>query len=74
MNTTMNAQVTNGSESTLDNSTSSLSAVRAKVTATSKDLAPTIARVALGAVMFPHGAQKALGWFGGPGLSGPKRA
>jgi len=25
-------------------------------------------RVALGVVMFPHGAQKVLGWFGGPGI------
>lgn len=25
-------------------------------------------RLALGAVMFAHGAQKALGWFGGPGF------
>ena len=28
-----------------------------------------ILRVTLGAVMFPHGAQKLLGWFGGPGFS-----
>ncbi len=27
------------------------------------------ARLALGLVMFPHGAQKMLGWFGGPGFS-----
>jgi putative oxidoreductase len=27
-----------------------------------------IVRVALGFVMFAHGAQKALGWFGGPGM------
>jgi len=26
-------------------------------------------RVALGVVMFPHGAQKVLGWFGGPGIT-----
>ncbi|MFO7461284.1 MAG: DoxX family protein [Desulfatiglandales bacterium] len=26
-------------------------------------------RAALGIVMFPHGAQKVLGWFGGPGIS-----
>jgi putative oxidoreductase len=26
-------------------------------------------RVALGVVMFPHGAQKVLGWFGGPGMA-----
>jgi putative oxidoreductase len=25
-------------------------------------------RLALGAVMFAHGAQKVLGWFGGPGM------
>lgn len=28
-----------------------------------------ILRVTLGVVMFPHGAQKLLGWFGGPGFS-----
>jgi putative oxidoreductase len=42
----------------------------ARVLSTSDDLAPVAARVALGAVMFPHGAQKVLGWFGGYGLSG----
>lgn len=29
-----------------------------------------ITRVMLGLVMFPHGAQKLLGWFGGYGLEG----
>jgi putative oxidoreductase len=29
-----------------------------------------ILRLALGVVIFPHGAQKALGWFGGQGFSG----
>jgi putative oxidoreductase len=29
-----------------------------------------ILRVVLGVVMFPHGAQKLLGWFGGPGFAG----
>ncbi len=29
-----------------------------------------IVRVSLGAVMFPHGAMKLLGWFGGSGVSG----
>ena len=28
-----------------------------------------VLRVALGVVMFPHGAQKLLGWFAGPGFS-----
>ena len=32
--------------------------------------APTLARLTLGVVMFPHGAQKVLGWFGGYGFSG----
>lgn len=26
-------------------------------------------RLALGIVMFPHGVQKVLGWFGGPGIT-----
>jgi len=29
-----------------------------------------IARLTLGLVMFPHGAQKMLGWFGGHGFAG----
>jgi putative oxidoreductase len=32
--------------------------------------APLIARVMPGIVMFPHGAQKMLGWFGGNGFTG----
>lgn len=36
----------------------------------STSIAPLIARLTLGLVMFPHGAQKALGWFGGSGFSG----
>lgn len=42
----------------------------AKITATKADIAPALARVALGAVIFPHGAQKVLGWFGGYGFTG----
>jgi putative oxidoreductase len=38
--------------------------------ATADDPALTLARVLLGAVMFAHGAQKALGWFGGYGWDG----
>ena len=37
---------------------------------TNNSFAPTIARLTLGIVMFPHGAQKVLGMFGGYGLSG----
>ena len=29
-----------------------------------------ILRLTLGIVMFPHGAQKLLGWYGGHGFSG----
>jgi putative oxidoreductase len=38
-----------------------------RLMATSDDLGLTILRIVLGVVMFPHGAQKALGWFGGGG-------
>lgn len=34
------------------------------------DSAALVLRVLLGVVMFPHGAQKMLGWFGGYGFSG----
>ena len=37
---------------------------------TNDSAAPLLARLTLGLVMFPHGAQKALGWFGGYGFSG----
>jgi putative oxidoreductase len=37
---------------------------------TNGGFAPLIARLTLGIVMFPHGAQKALGWFGGYGFTG----
>ncbi|TGL64268.1 DoxX family protein [Leptospira sarikeiensis] len=38
--------------------------------ATSNDIAPLILRLTLGIVIFPHGAQKLLGWFGGYGFKG----
>lgn len=37
---------------------------------TSNQTAPLLARLILGLVMFPHGAQKMLGWFGGHGFAG----
>jgi putative oxidoreductase len=37
---------------------------------TNNNTAPLIARLMLGIVMFPHGAQKMLGWFGGYGFTG----
>ena len=39
-----------------------------KLLTTSDDRVLLLLRLALGIVMFPHGAQKALGWFGGPGM------
>jgi putative oxidoreductase len=36
---------------------------------TTNDVVPFILRVLLGAVFFPHGAQKVLGWFGGYGFN-----
>lgn len=42
----------------------------APVVRTDADRGALVARVALGAVMLPHGAQKLLGWFGGYGFSG----
>ena len=37
---------------------------------TSSQPAPAVARLALGLVLFPHGAQHVLGWFGGYGFHG----
>jgi putative oxidoreductase len=36
---------------------------------TDDDVSALVMRLALGVVFFPHGAQKVLGWFGGPGAS-----
>jgi putative oxidoreductase len=49
---------------------SAILALRDRVLATDGSAAPLVARVALGLVLFPHGAQHALGWFGGYGFSG----
>ncbi|HEU5040756.1 MAG TPA: DoxX family protein [Gemmatimonadales bacterium] len=37
---------------------------------TSGDVAALVARLVLALVIFPHGAQHALGWFGGYGFAG----
>jgi putative oxidoreductase len=41
-----------------------------KLINTDQNLTSLLLRITLGVVMFPHGAQKALGWFGGGGFSG----
>jgi len=37
---------------------------------TRDDILPLVLRLVLGGVMFPHGAQKLLGWFSGYGFGG----
>ena len=66
----MTARVTHSTSIEHVDTTTAARGWLAKLTATTTDTAPVIARVALGAVMFPHGAQKALGWFGGHGITG----
>ena len=41
-----------------------------KIIATENSYTTAFLRISLGLVMFPHGAQKALGWFGGYGFEG----
>src|SRR6202047_500746 len=41
-----------------------------KLFATEDNAATSLLRLVLGIVFFAHGAQKMLGWFGGPGFSG----
>ncbi|MBI1768901.1 MAG: DoxX family protein [Bacteroidetes bacterium] len=35
---------------------------------TNNDWAGLVSRLTIGLILFPHGAQKMLGWFGGPGF------
>ena len=41
-----------------------------KIFQTNDNNAATILRIVLGVILFPHGAQKMLGWFGGYGFDG----
>lgn len=41
-----------------------------RLLATRDDVLPLIARLTIALVIFPHGAQKLFGWFGGKGWSG----
>ena len=41
-----------------------------KLVDTDNDIATTVLRLVLGVIFFAHGAQKALGWFGGYGFTG----
>lgn len=40
-----------------------------KLIRTDGSIAQLLVRVALGVVIWPHGAQKVLGWYGGPGYA-----
>src|SRR5262249_5794145 len=41
-----------------------------KLLSTDNNTGIALVRLALGIVMFPHGAQEMLGWFGAPGFGG----
>jgi len=43
--------------------------MRQLIFSTNNDWVGVVLRLTLGIVMFPHGAQKQLGWFGGPGFT-----
>src|SRR5690242_16269370 len=43
--------------------------MRQLILSTGNDWVGLILRLTLGLIMFPHGAQKILGWFDGPGFS-----
>lgn len=45
-------------------------ALARRLVATDSSLASTVLRLTLAVVMFPHGAQKLFGWFGGYGFAG----
>lgn len=47
-----------------------LNSLLSSLVATGDSFAPLFLRLALGLMMFPHGAQKLLGWFGGYGFTG----
>jgi len=49
---------------------SGLNAVLRRLVHTREDALPFVLRITLALVMFPHGAQKLLGWFGGLGFDG----
>ncbi len=44
--------------------------MKKKIFITTDSMAPAILRIILGLVVFPHGAQKLFGWFGGYGFEG----
>jgi putative oxidoreductase len=71
MNTTIRSNTT---ENLTRQANPSRSRALALLLGTDDHVAGPILRLTLGAVMFPHGAQKVLGWFGGSGLTGTYNA
>ncbi|HYE08462.1 MAG TPA: DoxX family protein [Planctomycetota bacterium] len=67
---TTHAQTHPHAPTSADHGSSGLGRAFNRILATPHDPAATILRITLAVVMFPHGAQKALGWFGGYGWSG----
>lgn len=47
-----------------------LNTLLSSIVATSDAFVPTVLRLALGAIILPHGLQKTVGWFGGYGFKG----
>jgi putative oxidoreductase len=68
--TTATLSQATSSSSSLSSTRPQASSLVGRLLSTTNDAAPAVARVALGAIMFPHGAQKVLGWFGGYGFTG----
>lgn len=67
MNTSSVLQSTVSSNTSTRISGSSIVTLLAR---TSDSLSPVLLRLTLATVLFPHGAQKLLGWFGGYGFNG----
>ena len=65
----MSTATSSATQGSLRNSRAPAARLLERLLATPDDAGPAIARLALGIVMFPHGAQKMLGWFGGTGFS-----
>lgn len=67
MNTTSTLHASAAAEETSNHRASTLASALIR---TDASIAPVLLRLALAAVVFPHGAQKLLGWFGGYGFTG----
>lgn len=66
----MNTTSTIGTSSTGPSACSSSCCLVSGLVRTDGSIAPALLRLTLAAVLFPHGAQKLLGWFGGYGFAG----